>query len=170
MRTLVAAAAVAAVLAAAAVRGDPPFPNGSRPTWNVTGAPDPCVQSQARPCGFRPLRPTDQAEHALVYRATGELGTHNHGVMIDYLDGFFLVSWKKLPQGRGAGRPEGAVRHLQRRPAVDPRRRKRPLPQHQHRCQPGCALAAPSLIVENRRYAAATLRQYSQHLPATARG
>mmetsp|Transcript_28547 Transcript_28547/g.71542 ORF Transcript_28547/g.71542 Transcript_28547/m.71542 type:complete len:482 (+) Transcript_28547:123-1568(+) len=144
---------------------------GVHPTWDISGAPNPCDHSQtAHPCGFRPLQAGD-AVHGEVYRAAAEHGTYNHAAMIDFHDGFFLVTWKNAP--RDEEQPGQRVLYATSDDGIfwTPTDGTNVLfPNVSTTAQPAHLFAAPSVVLEGRRYAVATYSQYSIHpspLPET---
>ena len=133
-----------------------------RPTWEVKEAPDPCDRSRdTHQCGFELLR-GDQAVHSLVYGAVPEHGTYNHAAVIDYHDGFFLVTWKNSPRDE-----EQAGQRVLFATSDDGLQWSSTdgtnvlFPNVSTTASPAHLFAEPSLVVEGRRYAAASFKQYS---------
>mmetsp|Transcript_16176 Transcript_16176/g.45074 ORF Transcript_16176/g.45074 Transcript_16176/m.45074 type:complete len:479 (+) Transcript_16176:133-1569(+) len=143
----------------------PPLPSaGPAPTWGISSAPKPCAPlSTTNPCGFKLLKSKDSV-HAPVYLAKEEHGTYNHAVMMDYFDGFFLLSWKNSPQDEEQPGQRVLYSTSDDGFAWSPTDGTNILfPNVSTAANPAHLFAEPSVIVGDRRYATATFSQFSAH-------
>ena len=128
------------------------------PAWAVAGAPD---ASQAH-CGFPTPSPGSVAS-VEVYHADLTVGAYNHAVMLDWHQGSFLLTWKNSHRDEDA--PGQRILFAQSADGfnwtkVGPSSSSVLFPGISTRAKPAALFGAPTVILNEKRYAAASPEQF----------
>lgn len=124
-----------------------------KPTWKVKDAPNP----KKSYCGFKLLSNVIQTE---VYHATKEYGAYNHGVMMDFHDNNFLLTWKNSPRDEDS--PGQRILYSQSTDGIHwtPTNGKNIMfPNISSNSNNAALFASPTIIINGHRYASATPKQ-----------